>query len=136
MQAQMTTELHWLVLTTLMTGLFWVPYILNRLLEQGIFPAIYDPHGDTTTKFPWAQRMMKAHENAVENLVIFAPLVLALHVSGMSTSVTTSACAIYFFTRLTHYIVFTLAIPVLRVVTFLIGAGAQVTLALTLLGII
>ncbi len=47
----------------------------NRKMGMG---AVMDSDVDTTPKAKWARRMMKAHRNAVENLVIFAPLVLAL----------------------------------------------------------
>ncbi len=132
----LSPELYWLTITTLMTGLMWVPYILNRLAEKGVLKATWDPQGDTTTRVPWADRMMRAHQNAVENLVIFAPLVLALQIAGISSEATVSACVVYFFARLAHYIVFTLGIPVVRVLTFAAGVAAQVTLALALLGLI
>ena len=35
MHATMTPELYWLVLTSAMTGLLWVPYIVNRVIELG-----------------------------------------------------------------------------------------------------
>ena len=127
-------EIYWLVLTLLMTSLFWVPYILNRLSEQGILVASWDPHGITKTNRPWADRMMKAHKNAVENLVIFAPLVILIQIFSLNTETTAVACMVYFFTRLIHFICFTLAIPILRVVTFAIGFVVQLILALTLLG--
>lgn len=135
MNMHLSPELYWLVLTTLMTGLFWIPYILNRMMEQGLFNAIWDPHGHTDTKKPWANRMMRAHENAIENLAVFAPLVIALHITQLNTSLTATACMIYFFTRLGHFWAFTFAIPVLRVITFLIGFGMQAILALVLLGL-
>lgn len=128
-------ELFWLVLTIMMTALFWVPYIVNRMKEMGVLTAIWHPFPDPGPKAAWAERMMRAHENAVENLVIFAPLVVILHVSGMSTDSTVMACMIYFYARLAHFIVFTFAIPVLRVVSFLIGFYAQMVIGLTLLGI-
>ncbi|MEZ5542096.1 MAG: MAPEG family protein [Pseudomonadota bacterium] len=129
-------ELYWLTLTTLMTGLMWLPYILNRLAEQGPLTALWDPQGETATRVRWADRMMRAHLNAVENLVIFAPLVLALQVAGISSRATVVACMVYFLARLGHYIVFTLGLPVLRVLTFATGVAAQVTLALALLGLV
>jgi len=104
-----------------MTAVFWVPYILNRMLELGVLSALWDPHGHTDTQRAWARRMMQAHVNAVENLVIFAPLVILIQVSGLNSDITARACMIYFFARLTHYLAFTFAIPLLRVVTFLIG---------------
>lgn len=127
------SELYWLTLTLIMTSLFWVPYILNRMKEQGVWNALYDPHGETKAAAPWATRMMQAHTNAVENLVIFAPLVLILHTQGISTDRTVAACAIYFFARAVHYIVFTLGIPLLRVIAFLTGFICQVYIAFILL---
>ena len=38
----------------------------------------------------WATRLMFAHDNAVENLVIFAPLVLILNAIDYSTKWTVS----------------------------------------------
>ena len=136
MHTAMTTELYWLVMTCLMTALLFVPYILNRMKEHGIVPALWNPQPDTRPKAPWAERLMRAHANAVENLVVFAPLVLALQVSGVSTALTASACMVYFFVRLAHAILYTFAVPLLRTVAFVIGFGCQMALALTLLRII
>lgn len=131
----LSPELYWLTLTVLMTGLMWVPYILNRLMEQGPLAALWDPQGETATRVCWAERMMRAHQNAVENLVIFAPLVLTLQFAGITTPVTVTACMVYFFARLTHYVVFTLGVPVVRILAFATGVVAQLTLALALLGL-
>lgn len=126
-------EMVWLILSIMMTGLMWLPYIVNRLLEQGIGNALWDPRGDTHTNRPWAGRMMHAHQNAVENLVIFAPLVLLLPHYEISTALTLFACKLYFFSRLLHFLVFSFGVPVLRVVSFLGGVGAQLILGITLL---
>ena len=131
----LTTELYWLTLTVLMTALMWVPYIVNRVIEQGIGFALWDPRGETKTKIAWAERMAHAHTNAVENLIIFSPLVLILHLTHLNNALTAMACTVYFFSRLTHYIVFSLGIPLLRVFTFMISVVAQLILAFTILGI-
>ena len=62
MNPVLTPELYWLVLTTVMTGLFWIPYILQRIAENGALPALLDPQGLTHMDAPWAQRMMRAHQ--------------------------------------------------------------------------
>ena len=134
MNTELSNELFWLITTALMTALFWIPYIINRMLEQGIINALLDPHGITDTSKPWANRMMRAHNNAIENLVIFAPLVLSIQLTGMNSSLTTLICMTYFYARLTHFIAYSFAVPVLRVITFLIGFGTQLMLALILLG--
>lgn len=129
----MTTELYWLILTALMTALLWVPYILNRMKEMGVWRALWNPHPDTRPKAQWAERLMRAHANAVENLVVFAPLVLALQVTGTGTTMTASACMVYFIARAAHVILYTFAVPLLRTVAFLVGFFCQMILALTLL---
>ena len=106
------------------------------MIEQGIVFAICDPQGETKTAVLWADRMARAHKNAVENLVIFAPLVLTLQLSQTNNELTALACMVYFFARLTHYIVFSFGIPMLRVITFMVSVAAQLILAFTVLGIV
>ena len=74
----MTRELFWLTLTVILTGLLWVPYILNRCQVRGLGGAMANPSRNDKPHAEWATRLMFAHDNAVENLVIFAPLVLIL----------------------------------------------------------
>ncbi len=127
------SELFWLVLTVLMTSLLWVPYIVNRIVENGLIKALSNPKPDAPPKALWASRMMHAHDNAVENLVLFAPLVLSVHVLGQSSATTLLASQVYFFARLSHYAVYSFGVPYLRTVAFFIGAVAQLVLAVTLL---
>ena len=39
----MPKELYWLTLTALMTGLLWVPYILDRIMVRGTTGALANP---------------------------------------------------------------------------------------------
>ncbi len=80
--------------------------------------------------------MMRAHANAVENLVVFAPLVLALQITGMNTTITASACMVYFFARLAHVILYTFGVPLLRTLAFVTGVACQMILGLTLLQVL
>ena len=128
MSDTLSTEVYWLALTLFMTAIMWVPYILNRLVEQGVFNALWDPRGVTATRNAWAERMMRAHENAVENLVVFAPLVLLIESTQLNSPLTATACMVYFFARLAHFLVFTFGVPVLRVLTFAVGFGVQMIL--------
>ena len=133
----MTTELNWLTLTALMTALLWIPYVLNRMARQGVFGAMGNLPPDEPTPPLWAQRAKAAHLVAVENFAIYATLIILIHVTGMSNDVTRWAAALYFVGMLGHYVVFTLGVPYLRTVTYLVaGFGVQVVLALTLLGVI
>jgi uncharacterized MAPEG superfamily protein len=128
----MTRELFWLTLTVILTGLMWVPYIINRAQVRGLTGAMANPSRADKPQAEWANRMMFAHDNAVENLIIFAPLVLILNAIDYSTQWTVLACAVYFWSRLAHALVYTFGIPVLRTVTFTVGFLAQAVLALAI----
>src|ERR1044072_4615553 len=107
----MPKELFWLTLTIAMTGLFWVPYILDRASVRGLSGAMGNPSPSDAPQSAWAQRMMAAHTNAVENLVLFAPLVLILQDLKISNNTTMLACAGYFWARLAHFPVLHVRIP-------------------------
>ena len=130
----MTIELYWLVMSILLTAVLWVPIIINRLLEHGIVHGIMDPDGKTDSNVGWANRLMAAHANAIENLVVFAPLIIILNLLEISTELTVLASSLYFYSRLSHVVLFTLRIPVLRIVAFLVSFGAEMMLVFTLLG--
>ena len=132
----MSKELYWLILTVALTGLIWVPYILDRIMVRGVMGAMADPSPDDKPQSLWAQRMMAAHVNAVENLVVFAPLALAAQALNIHTAATAFACALYFWSRLAHVVVYTAGIPVLRTLSFTGGFVGQAILALALLGFI
>src|SRR5689334_20698418 len=128
----MSKELLWLTLTIILTGILWVPYILDRIMVRGLMGAMANPSRGDTPQAGWAQRLYFAHTNAVENLIIFAPLVLILDNIGYSSPATVIACAVYFWARLAHAVVYTMGIPVLRTLAFAVGFVAQVPLALAI----
>jgi uncharacterized MAPEG superfamily protein len=134
--ALLTPELFWLTLTVILTGLLWVPYILNRSMVRGLTGAMANPSRNDKPHAPWANRLMFAHDNAVENLVIFAPLVLILAQIDYSTKWTVWACAVYFWARVAHLIVYTLGLPVFRTLAFTVGFLAQAVLALAVLRVV
>lgn len=128
----MTTELTWLTFVTTLTALMWVPYILNMIAVRGLVDAVGYPENPPPMA-GWAQRMKAAHVNAVENLVVFAALVLAAHAAGISNDLTVLACQLYFWARLVHLLAYTFAIPWVRTLAFVAGFAAQVIVALQLL---
>ncbi len=128
----MPAELFWLTLTVAMTGLIWVPYIFDRIAVRGLMGAMANPSALDKPQSDWAKRMMAAHANAVENLVVFAPLVLTAHALGIQNAATAVAAAVFFWARLAHLVVYTLGIPVLRTLSFAVGWAAQVVLALAI----
>jgi uncharacterized MAPEG superfamily protein len=132
----MTRELFWLTLTVILTGLLWVPYSLNRMQVRGVGGAMANPSRDAKPHAPWATRLMFAHDNAVENLVVFAPLVLILNAIDYSSQWTVIASAVYFWARVAHLIVYTMGLPVFRTLAFTIGFFAEIVLVLAIFKIV
>ena len=129
----MTRELFWLTLTVILTGLLWVPYVVNRIMVRGVSGAMANPSRTDKPQAEWANRLMFAHDNAVENLIVFAPLVLILNAADVSTPTTVLACAVYFWSRVVHLIVYTAGLPILRTLAFVVGFAAQAVLAVAIL---
>lgn len=113
----MTSELMSLTWVLALTAVMWVPYIVNAIVVRGLIDAVGYPE-DPKPLAPWAQRMKKAHYNAIENLVVFAAIVLVLHAAGISTATTVLACNLYFWARLVHLVAYTFGIPWIRTLSF------------------
>jgi hypothetical protein len=114
----MKTELLYLVYVTVFTGLLWVPYILDRIATRGLLDAVGYPD-NPKPQSPWAQRLLKAHLNAVA--------------AGVSSSVIAGACVVYFWARIVHALAYTFAVPWVRTLAFAIGFFAQAAIAWQLL---
>lgn len=128
----MKAELMYLTWVTILTGLIWIPYVLDRLAVRGMADTVGYPQSPKPQS-AWAQRMRAAHGNAIENLVVFATLVLVANAVGLSNGATVFAAALYFWARLVHVIVYTLALPWVRTLAFAVGFAAQAIFAWQLL---
>ncbi|MGO9802749.1 MAG: MAPEG family protein [Steroidobacteraceae bacterium] len=128
----MSPELKYLALVSVLTGLLWVPYILNEILVRGLLDAVGYPENPKPLA-KWAQRLKAAHYNAVENLVVFAPLVLIAAVAGIHDAAVATAACVYFWARVVHAAAYTLAVPWLRTVAFVVGCAMQLWIAYTIL---
>jgi len=131
----MTIELYWLTLTALMTALFWLTYVVDRMVVRGLWATIADrkPEGGGAHSL-WAQRAIRAHANAIENLVVFAAAVLVAHAANVSTPLTRAAAATYFFARVAHFLVYAAGVPLLRTLSFTVGWLAQLAILAAILG--
>ena len=127
----MNTELRYLALVSVLTGLLWVPYILNEIMVRGLLDAVGYPDNPRPLA-RWAQRLKAAHYNAVENLVVFAALVLVAGVAGIHDPAIATAAAVYFWARVVHAAAYTLAVPWVRTLSFVVGFAMQMWIAWTL----
>ena len=128
----MTNELTMLTWVVALNAVMWMPYVINTIMVRGLMDAVGYPE-EPKALSGWATKMKAAHYNAVENLVVFAALVLIANAAGVSNDVTVMACKVYFWARVVHLLSYTLSIPWVRNVAFVVGWGCQAALLLQLL---
>jgi uncharacterized MAPEG superfamily protein len=129
-----TTELQYLALVCSATALMWVPYTLARIMTRGVMPALSNPDPSYPADPAWAERARRAHGNAIENLAVFAPLVLVAALIGVSTPATVFAAKLYLAARLVHFAVFAAGIPDVPTLANVTRSGATLVFAAALLG--
>lgn len=116
-----------LAIVTIITALMWVPYVLDRISRQGLLVTVGYP--EVPAQSPWAERAKRAHANAIENLVVFATLLIILYLQGAFDPLTLLASKIYGVARFVHFFVYMLRIPWLRTLAYFAGFAAQMMLA-------
>ena len=115
----MTTELSMLVWVTGLTGILWLPYVLAYVQLSGLMNVLkYEPLPDL---LDWVERAKAHHRNSVENLVIFAALIITAHLANDNSAATASAAITYFWSRVAHLIVHFLGIPYLRTIAWFVS---------------
>jgi uncharacterized MAPEG superfamily protein len=131
----MKTELFYLLLSAILTGLLWIPVVIGYVSARGpLKPEDY--RSAPTAPLPdWVNRANRAHLNAVENLAPFAAVVLIAQAIGFSTALTGICAAVFFYARLAHALFHLSGVTLLmaRTVAFTIGWVAFIVFAVALL---
>lgn len=131
----MKTELFYLLLSAILTGLLWIPVVIGYVTARGPLKA-EDYRVPPTSPLPaWVLRANRAHLNAVENLAPFAAVVLIAHATGFSSTLTATCAAVYFYARLAHAAIHLSGIGFLmaRTLAFTVGWVAFIVFAVALL---
>lgn len=81
-------------------------------------------------KFPeltgWAGRAYRAHRNMIENLVLFAALVLAAVAAGRTNGMTLLGAELFLWARVAHAIVYLIGLPWLRTGLWAVSAAGMI----------
>jgi uncharacterized MAPEG superfamily protein len=131
----MKTELFYLLLTAILTGVLWIPVVIGYVTSRGLpTPAEYKV-APTAPLPDWVNRANRAHLNAVENIAPFAAVVLIANAVGVSTAVTVNCAMIYFYARVAHAVIQIsgFGLFMARTVAFTVAWLAFMTYAIVLL---
>jgi uncharacterized MAPEG superfamily protein len=117
----MTTDLKYLACTAILTAALWIPYVVCQVMTNGFLtpPNYVDPAQRPVPL--WGKRADRTYLNAVESFAPFAALVIVAHLADKANAMTAFWAMTFFWLRLTHAVVYLLAIPYVRTLVFTLG---------------
>lgn len=129
----MTTDLWMLVLSALLCLTMPLIYLVGEVQTPGGMEWGLSNRDKPFTLPPWAERAKRAHGNLLENLIPFAILVLAAHVSGHANGITATGATLFFVSRVVYAGVYTAGITGVRSVVYFGGTIGQLIILTQLL---
>jgi uncharacterized MAPEG superfamily protein len=109
----MTIELKLLVWSTALALIQMLIALLAAIAQVGLVPLVGNRENLPVFE-GWAGRAQRAHVNMLENLTIFATLVLVTQLAGKSNATTVLGAQLFFWSRLVYVPVYVIGIPRLR----------------------
>ena len=126
----METAYTFLALSGLLTVLLWLPYITARMFIWGLPTFLHNYPEDFPLREPatpmWVERSKRAHLNMVETMPAFIAVTVAAGLLGDGSNAAAVGmwAQVFFFARIAHALVYTLAVPALRTPTYLVSWAA------------
>lgn len=109
----MKPELMLLVWAVVLTVVQMLVAVTGALLQVGL-PALAGNREGLAPCTGWAGRAQRAHHNMLENLVLFAALVLVAVFSQKTNATTLLGAQLFFWARLAYAVIYVIGIPWLR----------------------
>ena len=109
----MKPEMMLLVWAVVLTVVQMLVAVTGALLQVGL-PALAGNREGLAPCTGWAGRAQRAHRNMLENLVLFAVLVLVAVLSQKTNSTTLLGAQLFFWARLAYAVIYVIGIPWLR----------------------
>jgi uncharacterized MAPEG superfamily protein len=109
----MTPELTYLVWSAVLTFVLVLIAVSGAQLQVGLPTLAGDREGLAEIK-GWAGRARRAHANMLENLILFAILVLVAHAAGVRNGMTLLGAQLFFWGRVAHAVLYLAGTPWVR----------------------
>src|SRR5262245_8132763 len=127
----MKPELMWLLWAVALTFVQMLVAATGATLQVGL-PALAGNREGLATCTGWAGRAYRAHHNMLENLVLFAALVLIAVATNKTNATTLLGAQLFFWARLVYAAVYLAGIPWLRTGVWLVSVIGLVLIFLQL----
>jgi uncharacterized MAPEG superfamily protein len=129
----MTPELVYLLWSVALTVVLAVIAVSGATLEVGV-PRLAGNRENMPEMPGWAGRAARAHGNLLENLVLFAILVLVARAMNVSNGMTILGAQLFFWGRVAHAALYLAGIPWLRTGAWTISVIGLLLIFLQLVG--
>ena len=116
----MKPELAILIWAVLLTFVQMLVAVMGATLQVGL-PALAANREGLAPCTGWAGRAARAHHNMLENLVLFAALVLVAVAAGRTNSTTLIGAQLFFWARLAYALAYLAGIPWLRTALWVVS---------------
>src|SRR5690349_7836507 len=114
----MPAELTLLVWAVILTLVQMLVAVTGAFLQVGL-PALAGNREGLPPFTGWAGRAQRAHHNMLENLVLFAALVLVAVAAQKTNSTTLAGAELFVWARLVYALVYLIGVPWLRTAVWL-----------------
>jgi uncharacterized MAPEG superfamily protein len=128
----MTVEFQLLVWSLGLTFMQMLVALIGTILCLGVPRAA--GNRERTLELPgWAGRARRAQLNMIENMVLFAPLIVIADIAGRDNGMTERGAELFFWARLAYAVIYVAGIPYLRTLAWLVSVVGLVLIFLQLL---
>jgi uncharacterized MAPEG superfamily protein len=117
----MSLELKLLACSVALAFIQMVVALFGAMLQVGL-PALAGNRENLPEITGWAGRAMRAHRNMLENLLLFAALVLVGHAAGKLNATTALGAQLFIWARLAYAVVYVAGVPWLRTGVWAVSA--------------
>jgi uncharacterized MAPEG superfamily protein len=129
----MTTDLWMLACSAVLCLVAPNLYVTGLVGAGGLGWGLGNREVAFTGEAAWALRARRAHANLVENLVVFAALVLVAHAAGRANAWTALGSQLFFWGRVGHLATYVAGLVPWRTVAFAVAIVGEWIIALQIL---
>ena len=128
----MSPDLQYLLLSAILCFVQMLIAATGANTQVGL-PTLAGNRQDLPDMVGWAGRARRAHLNMIENLMLFAALVLIAAVAGKANATTAMGAMIFFWARLAYAVIYLIGIPWLRTLAWFVSVIGMAMIAWVLL---
>lgn len=128
----MTIELTMLLYSVILLLVLILIPAAESIIRNGAM-AQAGPRDNLPDPSVFNKRATRLKNNMIENMMLFAPLVLLASLTGVSTGNTILGAQIFFYARIIHAVIYLAGLPMIRPLAWMVSLVGIIMIALALL---